>query len=162
MKKLQKDRILGIIALAIALIAGIGASRIPPPIYEGDPGSAVIPYFGVFILVVCGIVLLIKPDKSEPRKYLTKEEWKRAFVIFAIYVLYFILLWILGFVPTIPIITFVLTFVLTGAGNEKVPVGKRIIKSLIFAVIASAVIIAIYKYGLRAALPRGMITKWFK
>lgn len=162
MKKLYKDQVLGIISLIIALFAGVSASKIPEPIYEGDPGAAVIPFIGVFILVICGIILIIKPQKKEGRTYLTKEEWLRAINIFVCYLIYLLLLWAIGFVPTIPIITFILTYVLYGASMPDAPKKQRILKSLIFAVIASAAIIGIYKYGLKTQLPRGMYRKWFK
>lgn len=162
MKKLYKDQILGIISLAIALFAGIGACRIPDPLYEGDPGAALIPFAGVFIMAICGIILFFKPHKDEAKTYLTKEEWMRCGVIFICYVVYLILLWAIGFVPTIPIITFVLTYVLYGASVPDAPKKERIIKSVIFAVIAAAAIIGIYKYGLKTQLPRGMYRKWFR
>ena len=42
------------------------------------------------------------------------------------------------------------------------PMKKRIIKILIFAVIAGAVIYAAYILGLQARLPKGIIWKLFK
>lgn len=162
MKKLYKDQILGIIGMIIAILASVATMQIPKPKYEGDPGAAVIPWIAVILIACCSILLIVRPSKEERTVFMTKEEWKRAALLFGCYIIYLLLFWLIGFVPTIPIVTFLFTFVLTQASMEGETLKKRIIKSAIFAVIASVCIILIYKYGLKTQLPRGMIRKWFK
>ena len=73
-----------------------------------------------------------------------------------------LLFYLIGFTATVPIILFILTYMLSKVSAPDMPKKKRIIKILIFAIIGGALIYAAYILGLQARLPKGIIWKLFK
>ena len=126
--------------------------------YANDPGPRFFPIFGAVVMFLCSLAILIKPDKTS-KKFLTKEQWKSAGIIFGVYVLTAVLFAVIGFTATVPIIIFALTYILSKQSAPDMPMKKRIIKALIFAVIAGAIIYLIYIVALQAKLPKGMLFK---
>ena len=123
---------------------------------QGDPGSKLFPLIGAAIVFICGMVLIFKPGQDE-KKFLTKEQWKSAGIIFGVYVLCTVLFWLVGFMIAVPIILFIITLLFQGQSRPDDPMSKRVIRSVIYAVIAGAAIYVIYVIGLQADLPTGLI-----
>ena len=73
-----------------------------------------------------------------------------------------LLFYLIGFTATVPIILFILTYMLSKVSAPDTPKKQRIIKILIFAIVAGALIYCAYILGLQARLPKGIIWKLFK
>ena len=110
---------------------------------------------------ICGLVLLIKQD-GEEKSFLTPRQWRSAGTIFLIYIAMIVLLYLFGFIVAVPVILFVLTFVLSKLSMADASVKKRLISSLIYAIIVGALIYVAYVIGLKAALPKGIVWKLLK
>ena len=157
----KKDRILGICSVLLSAWIIYITSGLNFPINKGDPGPKLFPYIGAALILICGIILIIKPGK-DGKVFMTKEQWKSAGLIFAVYILFAVLLWLVGFMIAVPIMLFVLTLMFQAQSRPDDPVKKRVIRSLIYAIIAGALIYAAYVIGLQAKLPTGLLFKLFK
>ena len=133
-----------------------------------DPGPRLFPLIGAVLMFVCSLIVLIKPDPvklgedGKPKPFLTKKQWLAAAKIFGIYCLTALLYYLIGFTATVPIIIFILTYIMSKQTYPDMPTKKRLLKALIFAVIAGALIYAAYILGLQARLPKGIIWKMLK
>lgn len=159
--KLKKDSVIGIITLLVSawiiwMTVGLEGSG-----YEGDPGPKMFPMIGGVLMAVCGLLLVIKPEK-ESKAFLTKEQWKRCGIIFGTYVLFLVLMYVFGWTVGMPITLFVLTFILSSVSMPDASIKKRIITSLIWAVCCGAGIYLAYKVGLKARVPKGLLDKFYK
>ena len=157
--KNKKDFGLGIFGILFsAWIVWYSVSFLGNARYEGDPGPKLFPIIGAVIMFICSVVILIKPDPAS-KQFLSKKQWLAAGKIFLLYCLTALLYYLIGFTATVPIMLFILTFVLSKASKPDWTLKKRIISSLIFAIIAGAVIYAAYILGLQARLPKGILFK---
>ncbi|MBR4753547.1 MAG: tripartite tricarboxylate transporter TctB family protein [Lachnospiraceae bacterium] len=152
----QKDRILGIASVLISLWIVMQTMALQVVEKRGDPGSRLFPLIGAAIMLICGLALIIKPGK-ESKQFLTKEQWKSAGIIFGVYCLCVILFWLVGFMIAVPVVLFIITLLFQGQSRPDDPMKKRVIRSLIYAVIAGAAIYVIYVIGLQADLPTGLL-----
>jgi len=157
----KKDLALGIFCILLAafiacLCMGMGTTE-----YEGDPGPAVFPMIGSIIIALCGIALLVHPTKGT-KIFLTRTQWKAAGSLFAVYVLLVLMFWLVGFVITVPVILFIMIMMLSSVSDKNSTLKKRIIKSLIFAIVAGAAIYLIYAVALDATLPKGIVWNLLK
>ena len=141
--------------------------NIPEAKHAGDPGPKLFPLIGAGIMLVCSVAILLNQDEPKRDKdgnikpFLTKKQWIAAGKVFGIYCLMTLLFYLIGFTATVPIILFVLTFMLSKVSAPDMPMKQRIIKTLIFAVVAGALIYAAYILGLQARLPKGILWKLF-
>ena len=154
----KKDRVLGVIVLLIAgwityLSFGLKATG-----YEGDPGPRMFPLIGAGVLVLCGIALIIFPGKKDG-VFLTKEQWKSAGKLFAMYVLFAVLLWLGGFLVAVPVMLFIITYMLSGLSKADRTKKHRLIIALIFGVVGGGLLYLAYVIGLKAAMPTGILFK---
>ena len=154
----KKDRILGICSVLLSAWIIYITTKLNFPINKGDPGPKLFPYIGAGLILICGIILIIKPGK-DAKAFMTKEQWKSAAIIFGIYLLFALLLWIVGFMIAVPIMLFILTLMFQAQSRPEDPVKKRVIRSLIYAIIAGALIYVAYVIGLQAKLPVGLLFK---
>ena len=148
--------ILGIASVLISLWIVMETMGLQVIEKRGDPGSRLFPLIGAAIMFICGLAIIIKPGSDE-KKFLTKEQWKSAGLIFGVYCLCAILFWLVGFMIAVPIILFIITFLFQGQSRPDDPKSKRLIRSIIYAVIAGAALYVIYVIGLQADLPKGLI-----
>ena len=151
-----KDRILGICSVLLSAWMIFVTTKLNFPTSKGDPGPKLFPYIGAAIILICGIILIIKPGKNS-KQFMTKEQWKSAAVIFGVYLLFCLLLWVVGFMIAVPIMLFILTLMFQAQSRPDDSVKKRVIRSLIYAIIAGALIYVAYVIGLQAKLPTGLL-----
>lgn len=154
--KNKKDRILGIASVLISFWIVTQTMALQVIEKRGDPGGRLFPYIGAAIMLICGLSLIIKPGSDE-KKFLTKEQWKSAGIIFGVYCLCAVLFWLVGFMIAVPIILFIVTLLFQGQSRPDDPFKKRLIRSAVYAVVAGAIIYVIYVIGLQADLPTGLI-----
>ena len=157
----KKDRILGICGVLLSAWIVYITSGLNFPINRGDPGPKLFPYIGAAIILICSIFLIIKPGK-DGKTFLSKSQWKSAGIIFGLYLLFCLLLWLVGFMIAVPIMLFILTYLFQAQSRPDDPKKKRLLRSLIYAVIAGALIYVAYVIGLQAKLPTGLLFNLFK
>ena len=167
--KNKKDFGLGIFGILFSLwIAFYSMSYIPEAKHAGDPGPKLFPLIGAGIMLVCSVAILLNQDEPKRDKdgnikpFLTKKQWISAAKVFGIYCLMTLLFYLIGFTATVPIILFILTYMLSKVSAPDTPKKQRIIKILIFAIVAGALIYCAYILGLQARLPKGITWKLFK
>lgn len=156
----KKDFGLGVVSIVIAALITALSMQLRASGYDGDPGPKMFPMTGAAIILICGIALIIRPGKIAG-KFLTIKQWQSAITMFGVYVGVAVLFFLLGFSVSLPIIAFSLTFLMSRLSLKDLSLKKRIIKSLIYAVIASVCVYLAYVVGLNARLPEGLIFKLF-
>ena len=163
MKKLQKDRLLGIIVLLIAAFFAINTSKLGATNFEGDPGPKMFPYMGCIIIAICGAILIVCPGKKqEGAPFLTREQFKSAALLFGIYVLFVLMLVYIGVLVTVPVILFIISFLFSKVSRPDASLGSRLVKSLIYTVIVSVGLYLLYIVALDSKFPVGKLWKLLK
>lgn len=155
MKKLYKDQVLGLIMVAFSLLAGYMTSKIGVSILDGDPGPKVFPSAASVLIGLCGIVLFVAPEKKEGKPFLTKTEWKRLINLYGLYLLYWGLLWLVGYRVAIPVVLFIISYLFSNGTNTKIG------KIILYTAAVSAAIIFIYVVLMETRLPEGILFENF-
>ena len=159
--KNKKDLGLGVFSIIASAVIIWLSMQLKATNYEGDPGPRMFPIMGAVIMAICGIALIVKPDPAGGR-FLTPSQWKSAGKIFLIYIAMVVLLYLFGFIVAVPVILFILTYVLSSLSMADASKKKRLVTSLVYAIIAGALIYVAYVIGLKASLPTGLVWKLLK
>ena len=154
--KNKKDFGLGVFCILFAALITYMSLQLKATGYKGDPGPKMFPIIGGVIMAICGIALIIAPEK-EQKAFLTWSQWKAAFGLFGMYVGLALLLWLFGFMVAVPIVLFIVTFMLSKLSVKDATVKHRLIISLIFGVVGGAVLYLAYVVGLRTQMPTGLL-----
>ena len=153
-KILNKNRVLGIAVLIITAFFAYHTAGLPESYVEGDPGAKLFPYIGCAILAIFGIGMLFKCDE-QTAPFLTKTELKRLLKLFSLYVLFFVLLWLFGYLVAIPLATFLISKLF----SKEAEISNK--KILIYTVLVTVGIYIAYVIALDSPLPKGLIWKLF-
>ena len=159
--KNKKDFGLGVFCILFAALIIYLSLQLKATAYEGDPGPKMFPIIGSVIMAVCGIALIIAPEKEE-KVFLTWKQWKAAFGLFGMYVGLALLLWLLGFMFAVPVVLFIITFMLSKLSIKDATVKHRLLISLIFGILGGAVLYLAYIKGLKAQMPSGVLIELLK
>ena len=154
-----KDRWLGLALILVGAFFAWQSFLLKKSNLRGDPGSSLFPLIGCGVLVVCGIILFIKPGPDGKRMKMNAEEKKRFFIIIAIYIFAVLGAWLLGILITLPIVLFIVSFLFSKSSRPDMPTGKRIITTLIYTVVVSVAIYLIYVVALQVTVRPGIWTK---
>lgn len=154
--KNKKDFGLGVFCILAAALVTYLSLQLKATGYEGDPGPRMFPLIGGAILAICGIMLVIAPEKNSTR-FLTWPQWKAAFGLFGMYIVLALLLWLLGFMVAVPIVLFIVTLMLSKLSAKDATLKHRIIISLIYGIVGGAVLYLAYVVGLKAQMPKGLL-----
>ena len=157
-----KDRVLGVILLLISLFFFYFTMQQETARFEGDPGPKMFPLIGCVLTSVCGVLTLVHPEKKEGKTYLTKEEFKRAAKLFGLYAAFLLLIWALGFMITAPLLLFAISVLFSYESRPDDPIGKRLIRSAIYAIIVGGALYLLYVTALQTQLPKGALWQLFK
>ena len=82
--------------------------------------------------------------------------------MFAVYILIAVMLFLFGFAVAVPLMLFVVTFMLSKLSLKDSSRKKRLINSLIFGAVGGAVMYLAYIVGLGAKMPTGWVWTLFK
>lgn len=157
MKFMNKDRILSIILLAISMFFYFSVHNMRGSGFEGDPGPKMFPYIGILILVLCAVIIFIKPDKSEKKAMLPGGQLKSALKLLGVYALIFVLMLVLGYQVTVPIVLFILCFMFSKVSDPNILLKKNIVRSAVYALAISAALYMLYVFALKTQLPKGLL-----
>ena len=156
-KFFSKDRKLG---LAIILIAGFFIWRsllLPASKLDGDPGPSVYPLIGCFTMILCGIILLVKPGPDGTRMKMNKDEKKRFWTMIAIYFGTVIGTWALGLMYTLPITLYIVSYLFSKSSRPEMPKKKRLLTTLLYTAIVFVAIYLIYVVILDVSIKNGVL-----
>ena len=159
--KNKKDFGLGVFCILFAALIIYLSLQLKGSGYDGDPGPKMFPIIGSVLMAVCGIALIIAPEKEE-KVFLTWKQWKAAFGLFGMYVGLAVLLWLFGFMIAVPIVLFIVTFMLSKLSVKDSTVRHRLLISLIYGVVGGAVLYLAYIVGLKAQMPTGLLIELLK
>ncbi len=159
--KNKKDFGLGVFCILFAALIIYLSLQLKATSYEGDPGPKMFPIIGSVIMAICGIALIIAPEK-EQKAFLTWKQWKAAFGLFGMYVALALLLWLFGFMIAVPVVLFIVTFMLSKLSVKDATVKHRLLISLIYGIIGGAVLYLAYIVGLKANMPSGLLIELLK
>ena len=143
-KKMAKDRVLAIILLIIAAFFIWQTTGIEPRATEGDPGARAFPYLGSAVLIVCALILLIKPGPDSQRMNLNKDEKKRLLIMIGLYFLIIAGGIVFGVLYILPVVLFIVSYLFSKSSRPEYTTKKRVIQTLIYTVCLSAALYAIY------------------
>ena len=151
MKKMYKDQALGLVLLVVSIVFIYFTTGISDSILAGDPGPKVFPMTACILIGVCGLVLLVKPEKAEAKAFLSRQEWKRLITLFCIYVLYWGLLWLAGYRVAIPVILFIVSYLFSRGTKTKLA------QIIVYTVLVTAAIFVLYVVVMETRLPEGLV-----
>ena len=152
---------LGAVSLLISVWIMYMSMQLPATRYEGDPGPRMFQIMGAAILALCGIALLIAPEKGTSQ-FMTKAQWLAAGKMFLAYIVIIALLYFFGFIVAVPVMLFVVTFMLSKLSVKDASTKKRLLISLIFGLVCGAALYLIYVIALDAKMPGGVFWNLFK
>ena len=152
-----KDRKLGLALLAIAGFFIWRSLLLPASKLDGDPGPSVYPLIGCGTMIICGILLLIKPGPDGKRMKMNKDEKKRFWSMVAIYFGTVLGTWALGLMYTLPITLFIVSYLFSKSSRPDMPTKKRIITTLIYTAIVMVVIYLVYVVLLDVSIKNGVL-----
>ena len=149
----MKNKILGVVAVAIAVVEAILTMQLVPSfIAAGDPGPKVFPMISAVLFFICGIAIFFqKEDKSKEKQFMTKEQWKRLGILLGVLVVYALLMYFFGFLPSTIVALFVICTLF--AGETKVHIVVRIL----YAVILGVAVWYLLQEAFMVPLPSGIL-----
>ncbi len=111
----MKNKVLGIVSVVAGIAIIIAATQLQVAmVAEGDPGPKVFPIIAAVLFLVCGAAVFFqKPDPNE-KPFLTKEQWKRLGILFAVLIGYMVLMYFFGFLISTMIALFVVCTLFSG------------------------------------------------
>lgn len=148
-REINKDRILGVIMLAISLIFAYYTTGIKQTNMVGDPGPRLFPYIACFFIGFFSLVLIIRKNRTPYKAYMTWQQWRRFGILFGIYIVNYLALYFLGYKVAVPL-TAGLTCFLFSKGSG-VPTWKKIL----YIIGVSVVLWLVYVKLLETNLPAG-------
>ena len=150
--KMNKDRWISLCLILFALIWIWQASKIKPllAVASEDVGPKLFPFFAGSILLVCSIGKFFS-SKEKGKPFCTKEQWITVGILLGTLVAYMLLLYLVGFLVSTPPMLFALVYLLNGRKKPKV------VKTIIFAVVMTAIVFLVFRYVLSVMLPMGIL-----
>ena len=105
--KLARNKVSGLAAVVLAVCYLAMAFKIPASTMVGDPGPRIYPVFAGVLMLGSGICLFLrKPKESETKPWMTGEQKKRMWGLYAMIVAFVILLGLCGYtLPTFCMLT---------------------------------------------------------
>ena len=152
-----KDRKLGI---AIILIAGFFIWRsllLPASKLYHDPGPGIYPLIGCGTMILCGLILVLKPGPDGTRMKMNKDEKKRFGIMIAIYFGTVIGTWALGLMYTLPITLYIVSYLFSKSSRPDMPKKKRLLTTLLYTAFVFVAIYLIYVVVLDVSIKNGVL-----
>lgn len=150
-REINKDRICGIIMLAISLLFAYYTTGIKDTDVVGDPGPKLFPFIACFLIGIFSIGLILRKNSAPYKPYMTWQQWRRYWTLYSLYVLNYLTLHYIGYKVAIPL-TLCLTCFLLSKGSG-VPAWKKVL----YVIVVASALIVIYTMLLKVNLPAGKL-----
>lgn len=150
--KMNKDRWISLGLIAFAVFWIWQATKIKPllAVASEDVGPKLFPYFAGIMLLICSIGKFFN-SKEKGKSFCTKSQWITVGILLVTLFVYVVLIYLVGFVIATPPALFAFVYLLRG---RKMP---NVLKTVIFAVVMTAVVFVIFRYVLSVMLPMGIL-----
>ena len=147
-----KNKLLGLIMIALAVIVFVVCGSYPTAKVSGDVGSAVFPEISSGLCAVCGALLMLPSKQNDNEKgSLTKAQWLRVVIMFGLYAAYGAALYVFGYVIATPVLCFVMFFIMSR--EKKAPIWHGIVYSAAISVAVYLLFFTLFKIR----LPMGIL-----
>ena len=137
MKKINRTYVAGIVMLLLAAFIAWQTTTIPQRMVSNEPGPRLFPYISAAGIALFSILMMIfdgpKDGQKEKKAYLDKKGWMRLGLLFLECVIFAVLMWFIGFLPTS--ILGMMAFILTLKGDKKISIPFAIILSVALGLI---------------------------
>ena len=148
---MTKNRVGGIILFLIGLAYFIASSKIPVTAISDGVNSGYWPKVASIGLMICSAgIFCSKTAKDEPS--MTKAELKRAGVYLLTLIGYVLLVWLVGFIPSTLVFSFV-SVILLAPKEGRPPLWK----CAVFAAVFTVVLWALFDRVFLLLLPKGIL-----
>ena len=149
--QLRRDKLFGLIGAIVAVLLFFYTGTIQKGINATDPGPRVIPYIAEAIMLVSSLCIMASRKKTDEKVFLDRAGLKRLLIFSLLLIGYFLgLIW-LGFIVSTLIMVFVLVYL--QRDDQKV----RPVFAVIFTVIITIGLYAVFRYGFSITLPSGIL-----
>ncbi len=150
---MSRDRATGLMAIVLGIVVAVMTSQLPRSMMAGDIGPKVFPYITAGIMIICGIGLLLGKEADTGRQLqLSKTQWQRLGMIFAVVFVYIVSMDFVGFIVPTVLALFILS-TMFAKGRVEVALWKRIL----FAVAVTLILYYLFNELLVMPLPRGKL-----
>jgi len=147
---LSADRIAALLFLAVFAAYGIGGSGIRAALDSDIVGPGFFPGIIAVLGAILALALLFQPREGEPRPLMNFDPMALAPV--ALLLFYVLVLEYIGFALA-TVVFLVAAFKYLGCPGWG--------RSVLYSIVATAAIIALFRYGLELGLPRGELIRLF-
>jgi hypothetical protein len=151
--RVKRDQITGTALVLLGLVIAWLVSQFRIDFKPEYPGPKLFPLIAVFGFVACGLGIFIKSTVSgkEEKVFMVKSGWIRVGAAGGILVLYVFMMTWLGYLIVTPFAVFFLTG-LFAQEKKSAPLSR-----VVFALLFSFVVYAVYVYAFGLSLPRGSV-----
>lgn len=149
---MKKNKVLGIIALVFSALVLFATSqlKLSMQLATGDPGPWLFPIIAAALIGICGVVLLLDKSEAAAKPFLTAGEWKRAVLLYGIFVVYAVCIVVFGFLYSSIVMLFVCCTLF--AGEKKIPLYVRVLYAVILGVGIWYLLGSVFKVTLPAGI----------
>jgi len=148
---LNKDKIIGIIVTLFGLLGLILSFQIEGNAYSTVIGPELFPKIASSGMILCGLGLIIRHQRTEDTPFLDKEGWIRVLKITLAIGMFPVLLIYFGFIVAAVCLVFTTTTLFDMENTLSV------VRRLVFSVISAIVIFSFFSYVLDVILPSGKL-----
>lgn len=150
--KLHKNQIYSFCVILFAIIFMIMTSQLKSvyTLSERDIGPRAFPYLAGAGLIVCAIGKMLTEGPKDDVVF-TLDGWKRILVVFALIAGYLLAMTFVGYIITTPVFSFLLVYAMKE--DRKFSVWK----TLLFAVLLTAVLYVVFQNIILVFLPTGIL-----
>ncbi len=150
--KFARNKVSGLAAVVLAVCYLAMAFKIPASTMVGDPGPRIYPIFAGVLMLTSGIVLFLrKPKEFETKAWMTGEQKKRMWGLYALIVAYVLLLGLCGY--TLP--TFLMLTVMCALFAYSTDVKLPLWQSILYGAVLTVLIWLLFTKVLKVTLPMG-------
>ncbi len=126
----MKNKVLGIVSVAAGAAIVIASLQLRAAmVADGDPGPRVFPIIAAVLFIICGVAVFFQKPEPNEKPFLTKEQWKRLGILFAVMIGYAVLMYFVGFLISTMIALFVVCTLFSG--EKKVAWWVRVLYGIV-------------------------------
>ncbi len=148
---LSKDRIIAIIFMLLSIFILINSQTINVAPNISEPGARLFPQMAGIGMLICAIGIFFSKQPENEKEFLSKDGWKRLFIIFISLIIYFVALIFVGFLIATPFCLFGFIYLLKSGKNVST------ISIILVSVIVALLLYFAFTKGFAIALPKGML-----
>ena len=144
----NKNKICGIFLVISGMAAWVMTLGFNVKLMEGDPGPKLFPMIGIGGMILFGVLIFFQRSDNEKSRF-SKDEWKRIFTLFGLFILYVLMLKYIGYLISTLIILYIITTIFSKGQNV------NMVKRVIFTLTITLSVYVLFVKVLHVMLPGG-------